>query len=118
MKLFSFFSNRELSKLLAHSKQYLKYQKLIFIFSPMLLGIGAASPFIIRYLFDNIIQKYDFSKLPLFVLLFIIIKGFERFLSVIVNYNFRKCGNLIIRDEQIYFIKKVFNLPVKKNFEK
>jgi len=113
MKSLSFLPSKEVRELLRYSKRYIKYQKIIFIFSPILLTVGAISPFLVRYLFDNIILKSDFSKLPLFVLLFIAVRGIERVLSVVVNYNFRKCGNSITRDEQTSFIRKIFHLPVK-----
>ncbi|APT72890.1 ABC transporter [Thermosipho sp. 1063] len=113
MKLFSILSNKEVKELLDYTKKYVSYQKTIFILAPILLIVGSISPFLVRFLFDNIIQNAYFSKLPLFVLLFIFVKGAERFLSVIVNYNFRKCGNLIVRNEQTSFVKKILRLPVR-----
>jgi len=103
----------EVHELLNYAKRYTKYQKLIFVFAPILLFVGILSPFLIRYLFDNIIAKADFSKLPVFVLLFIGIKGLERLLSVVVNYNIFKCGNQITHDEQVSFLKKVLRSPVE-----
>jgi|GEM_PF-5649704 len=61
MKSLSFLPSKEVRELLRYSKRYIKYQKIIFIFSPILLTVGVISPFLVRYLFDNIILKSDFS---------------------------------------------------------
>ncbi|MGB4755126.1 MAG: ABC transporter ATP-binding protein, partial [Fervidobacterium sp.] len=112
MRLFKI--DEDVRELLRHSRKYTKYQKTIFVFSPLLLAVGMIDPFLVRYLFDNIITKLNFSKLPLFVLIFFIVKAAERGLSILVNYNFLKCANVITYIEQNNFLKKISRLPIKK----
>jgi len=80
--------DEDVRELLRYSRKYTKYQKTIFVFSPLFLAVAMLDPFLVRYLFDNIITKLNFSKLPLFVLIFFIAKATERGLSTLVNYNF------------------------------
>jgi len=106
--------DEDVRELLRYSRKYTKYQKTIFVFSPLLLAVGMIDPFLVRYLFDNIITKLNFSKLPLFVLIFFIVKAAERGLSILVNYNFLKCANVITYIEQNNLLKKISRLPIKK----
>ncbi|HQE50373.1 MAG TPA: ABC transporter ATP-binding protein, partial [Fervidobacterium sp.] len=107
--------DEDVRELLRYSRKYTKYQKTIFSLSPFLLFlIATIDPFLVRYLFDNIITKLNFSKLPLFVLIFFIAKAAEKGISVVVNYNFLKCANVITYIEQNNLLKKISRLPIKK----
>ncbi|ABX32043.1 ABC transporter related [Petrotoga mobilis SJ95] len=107
-------NNRSLRKLLKYSKKYLKYQKTPLILTPLLLLVSILSPFLIKYLIDDIIGNHEFSQILPFVILFTIVILSERLISFIVNYGYYKSTNLAARDEQIYMFKKILTIPIKE----
>lgn len=107
-------NNQSLRKLLKYSKKYLKYQKTPLILTPLLLLVSILSPFLIKYLIDDIIGNHEFSQILPFVVLFTIVILSERLISFIVNYGYYKSTNLAARDEQIYMFKKILTIPIKE----
>jgi ABC-type multidrug transport system fused ATPase/permease subunit len=100
-------------KLLSYSKKYIKYQKLPIILSPFLLIVSVLSPFLIKYLIDEIIGKNNFSKILPFIFIFIGVVFLERVISFFVNYGYYRATNFSARDEQIYMFKKIQKMPLK-----
>jgi len=105
---------QSLRKLLKYSKKYLKYQKTPLILTPLLLLVSILSPFLIKYLIDDIIGNHEFSQILPFVILFTTVILTERLISFIVNYGYYKSTNLAARDEQIYMFKKILTIPIKE----
>jgi ABC-type multidrug transport system fused ATPase/permease subunit len=98
---------------LSYSKKYIKYQKLPIILSPFLLIVSVLSPFLIKYLIDEIIGKNNFSKILPFIFIFIGVVFLERVISFFVNYGYYRATNFSARDEQIYMFKKIQKMPLK-----
>ncbi len=104
---------RDLWRILKQSKEYAKYQKSIFFYTPLLLAVSLTNPYFIRYLFDEIIEKFDFSKLPLFMILFLAFKTLYHILDLAVDYSYSRCANVISAVERENIMEKLTRLPIE-----
>lgn len=106
--------NEDVIKVIKYSVKYLKYQRVQFIFTPILTMIFAVPPFLIKYFIDNIISQGRDSSVLLFSLFFVLVVGCQSIIYLIVNYYGWKIPNLITRDEQISLFQKIQRIPVTR----